>query len=238
MLENNKVSIKILKRYEANRHTSAHSFLNPASIGTLLQEPELFKGINFYVDGILLSLLLTLFTRTKISRTSFDFTSIAPVILNDVRKNGETIFFVGGSQDEIELFCKKITKKFNGINIVGYSNGYFSQMEENHLYEEVITMCPNYVIVGLGAGKQERFSKALIEHGYKGKVYTCGAFISQESKASYDYYPNLINKLNLRFLYRMIKEPHTIKRYLINYPINLLKLFLWIAQNKITLNLR
>ncbi|MDV3112793.1 glycosyltransferase, partial [Segatella copri] len=35
----------------------------------------------------------------------------------------------------------------------------------------------------------------------------------QTSKNEIDYYPAWVDKTNLRFIYRMWKEPHTRKRY-------------------------
>lgn len=50
--------------------------------------------------------------------------------------------------------------------------------------------------------------------GYHGIGFTCGEFIHQLAMNKINYYPAWINKYNLRFLYRMYKEPHTRKRYL------------------------
>ena len=55
----------------------------------------------------------------------------------------------------------------------------------------------------------------LAKAGYQGISFTCGGFIHQTSKNEIDYYPAWVDKTNLRFVYRMWKEPHTRKRFLI-----------------------
>lgn len=55
----------------------------------------------------------------------------------------------------------------------------------------------------------------LVKAGYQGISFTCGGFIHQTSKNEIDYYPAWGDKTNLRFVYRMWKEPHTRKRFLI-----------------------
>ena len=73
------------------------------------------------------------------------------------------------------------------------------------------------------ASKQEQVEKAVEifrerypkvkNAGYQGVGFTCGGFIHQTSKNEIDYYPAWVDKTNLRFVYRMWKEPHTRKRY-------------------------
>ena len=57
----------------------------------------------------------------------------------------------------------------------------------------------------------------ILAFGYMGAF--CGLFWLSDDvdmKADYEaYYPDIINRMNLRFLYRMYKEPHTRKRYAI-----------------------
>jgi N-acetylglucosaminyldiphosphoundecaprenol N-acetyl-beta-D-mannosaminyltransferase len=72
---------------------------------------------------------------------------------------------------------------------------------------------PDIVIVGMGAIAQERFLLGLKQAGFSGKGFTCGGFIHQTASNKIDYYPRWVDKLNLRFLYRMLKESYTRQRY-------------------------
>lgn len=232
------LKVDVLKEYKAETQRKVISFLNPASIGILLKNPRLFEGVSFCIDGMILSTFLSILTGTRVQRTSFDFTSIAADVLDSSSYNEDGFFFIGGTESENRSFVDKVSRLFRNINVRGRSHGYLDQVQEKNLIEYIVRISPGIVLVGLGAGKQEQFSKQLIVQGYSGRIFTCGAFISQESTKDGEYYPPIINKLNLRFLFRMYKEPHTIKRYLLNYPLNLTKLFYLIVLGKITFNIR
>lgn len=49
--------------------------------------------------------------------------------------------------------------------------------------------------------------------GFQGIGFTCGGFIHQTANNEIEYYPLWIDRMNLRFVYRMYKEKHTRKRY-------------------------
>ena len=76
----------------------------------------------------------------------------------------------------------------------------------------------SFVICGMGTPHQESFG--LLLKNAKGsikQIYTCGGFLHQSSE-SIEYYPKWINRLNLRWLYRAIKEDYVLKRLLVQYP--------------------
>ena len=75
-------------------------------------------------------------------------------------------------------------------------------------------MNPDFLIVGMGVLMQERFLLKVRDSGYQGIGFTCGGFIHQTAKDEIDYYPGWVDRMNLRFLYRMYKEKHTRKRYI------------------------
>ncbi len=56
-------------------------------------------------------------------------------------------------------------------------------------------------------------NKSLFEQ-FQGIGFTCGGFVHQTAMNRMHYYPNWVDKMNLRFVYRMYKEKHTRTRYL------------------------
>ena len=71
----------------------------------------------------------------------------------------------------------------------------------------------------MGAPRQERFLLNLRESGWRGAGFTCGGFFDQVS-GNGDYYPAWIDRLNLRFLYRLVREPRRLwRRYLVDYQV-------------------
>jgi len=211
----------------SNDWSGDYSFLNFASLGNLLRGEYEIGRVRFFCDGMLSAVLFSLLKLKSISRFSFDFTSLAGPVLLDAESHNKPVFFVGGSSSEISVFREKISSQYTDLVISGAEDGFKPESEWNDLYDRIIDSKASVVVAGLGAGKQERFINGLREKGYQGVSFTCGGFITQTAMVKeLDYYPRIINTLNLRFAYRMCREPHTIKRYLNDYPKNL---FLFMA---------
>jgi len=214
--------------------TGGYSFLNFASLSSYFSLDN-NTNIKFFCDGGLLAIFISLITGKSITRTSFDFTSIARNVLEYSNINQKSIYFVGATEDEINTFIVNIENQFVGIPIAGYQSGYYQ--DEKVVIQSVINSNANIVVVGLGAGKQEDFLSLLSDSQFSGVAFSCGGFIRQlASSKNEHYYPAWINKLKLRAFYRMYREPHTIKRYLIDYPINMFKLMFFIAIGKVELD--
>lgn len=199
------------------------SFFNPISLEKL--DCSHYGNFEFFSDGLILTKLFSFLTRDKIIRQSFDFGSIAIDILDFCEKNGNSVYFVGGSDSDIEKFESKIRENYPKLECHGFKSGYFDN--PTSVLHDVVGRKSDLLIVGMGAGLQENFVVQARALGYMGTAYTCGAFITQEAMSDKQgYYPDVINTLNLRFFYRMIKEPHTIRRYIFTYPKAIAKLIL------------
>lgn len=204
-------------------HT-AYSFVNPVSYLALNKRSDLVDKLDgLFVDGGVLCRFIRIFYGEKISRTSFDLTSFAPILLQHCIEQKKTLYIVGSKQDEIEVAVTELKKRFHGLNLIGFRNGYLTGPEISESIESISDSSPDYLICGMGIIKQEEFILALKENGFNGVSFTCGGFLHQIASGGYEaYYPKYIDKLNLRFAYRFFKEPHTRKRYLVSvikFPI-------------------
>lgn len=193
-----------------------YSFLNPVSYLDALEHQELFCQMDgLFADGSLLVAAIRMCYGVKVERRSFDMTSIAPVLLDDAAKSRKSVYIVGSRQEQVEKAVATLCDKFRGINIIGYRNGYFMNDEEKEKEaQHIVELNPDLLIVGMGTVRQEKFLLKVKEAGFQGLGFTCGGFIHQASKNLLDYYPAWMDRMNLRHLYRMYKEPHTRMRYL------------------------
>ena len=207
---------------------SIYTFLNPVSYLEAMKHKDLFALYDgIFVDGSILAKSIRLLYGKKITRRSFDMTSIGADLFEYAVKERKSVYVVSSEQDHVEKAVGLIKDRYNGILIVGYRNGYFNDDKEKDVeIRNIISLNPDYLIVGMGVIKQEEFLLRAKELGYLGIGFTCGGFISQIAENNIDYYPAWIDRMNLRFLYRMYKEPHTRKRYLkagILFPIVFVK---------------
>jgi N-acetylglucosaminyldiphosphoundecaprenol N-acetyl-beta-D-mannosaminyltransferase len=231
------ISLELIEQYTPNllEANKAFSFINFASIGSFFdQHPH---SIAYFCDGLLMSTFMSRVTGRAIGRVSFDFTSIADSVFSCAEKQGKRVYFVGARQAELDLFIHKIKVRYPALIIAGGHHGYFDATQAACIQADICRSEANILIVGLGAGLQEQFEQDALRAGFSGVAFTCGGFIRQEAMATAHYYPEPVNRLHLRAFYRMYREPHTIKRYLVDYPSNFFHLLEMIVRHEVAINL-
>lgn len=225
---------KIIKTEENKSSTflehkgNVYTFLNPVSYIDALHQKDIFTRFDgIFADGSLLVAAIRLLYGKKVKRRSFDMTSIAPQLFEYAIENNKSIYIVASKQEQVERAVEIFKELYSNLNIIGYRNGYFNNEEEQHEEaQKIVALQPDFLIVGMGVIMQERFLLNVKDAGYKGVGFTCGGFIHQTASNQIDYYPQWVDKMNLRFLYRFMKEKHTRKRYLkaaFVFPIVFLK---------------
>lgn len=233
-------TIRLTPRYSSAdtfKPNQSFSFLNFSSLGSVITQIDKNRNISFFCDGILTSAFFSCILGQRIARVSFDFSSIAHSIFEHAALTNKRVYFVGASESECASFAKKISQRYPQLT-ANYRNGFWSPEEAEDVSMSILKWKPDMVVAGLGAGRQEAFLQLLRAVGFTGTGFTCGGFIRQESASMVSsYYPDFVNKLNLRAFYRMINEPHTIKRYFIDYPKNLILISSLLILRKVRLEL-
>ena len=198
------------------REGSIITFLNPVSYLEARRKIELFSEFDgIFADGSVLVAAIRLLYGQKVCRRSFDMTSVAPFIFSFAEQNGKSIYLVASHQEEVEKAVAIFKSQYPRLIFAGYRDGYFSSEEDiKKEILHILNVNPDFLIVGMGILAQEKFLLAAKEAGFRGIGFTCGGFVHQTAKSELEYYPHWVDKLNLRFLYRMYKEKHTRKRYL------------------------
>lgn len=192
-----------------------YTFLNPVSYLDAVNNHSLYSQFDgIFADGYFLALAIRLYFFKKIKRCSFDMTSLASKLFSYSQAHQKKLYLIGSKQSEISRFIEMVHLDYPSLNVIGYRNGYFDSSNDlNNEVKKIIKLNPDFVVCGMGALNQEKFLVKLKENGFQGIAFTCGGFITQTSKNSIMYYPKLFDLLNLRFVYRMIHEKHTRKRY-------------------------
>ena len=199
-----------------NKKNNVYTFLNPVSYLDALNHKELFNQFEgIFADGSILVTAIKLIYGKTVKRWSFDMTSMARVLLEYAQKNKKSIYIVASKQEQVEKAVSIFMQRYGGLQIIGYRNGYFeNEKEQDEEAKHIVNVSPDFLIVGMGIITQERFLLKVKDAGFQGVGFTCGGFIHQTARNEIDYYPDWIDRMNLRFLYRMYKEPYTRIRYL------------------------
>ncbi len=199
-----------------NPQGKIYTFLNPVSYLSALEHKSLFAQFDgIFADGSLLVKAIGIVYGRSVTRRSFDMTSLAPIVMSYAETKGKSVYIVASRQEEVEMAADIFRKQYPRLNIIGCRNGYFGSDEElRREAEYIVSVNPDILIVGMGVVIQEEFLLQVKRAGFQGIGFTCGGFIHQTAKGEADYYPAWVDRMNIRFLYRMWKEPHTRKRYL------------------------
>lgn len=201
------------------------SFLNPYSYLVIRGNADIANGIDVWAfDGKAMEIAFGAAGLGRFRRASFDFTSLADPFFAAVRDQGRSLFLLGSTPDVVDKFASVVRERHPGISIIGVRSGYFDgEADYRNVIAEIASKNPDTLVCGMGALKQERLIMDLRAAGWRGFGITCGGFMHQTASSGGDYYPPLFDKLNLRFIYRMIDEPKLIKRYLLHYPMFVVK---------------
>lgn len=123
--------------------------------------------------------------------------------------NNYSIFVYGCKQIVLDL----LAKEYPDNNLITMKNGYDYSDEE--IKKEILNKRPDLVIVALGVPKQEKFIDSIFKQAKKGVFIGVGGsidVISGYKKRA----PRFYRKHNLEWLYRILKEPKRIKRFINN----------------------
>ena len=192
------------------------TFLNPYTLSIMQDFEYLYDNFDYICSDGIVPVCLERIFGYKTKRLSFDLGSVAKNVLAYAEKTGRTIYFCGTTSEHLTIAIKKIKALYPGIKIAGSKDGFFS--DEQQTATEIISANPDIVILGMGVPKQDLFAVKLKKMHFQGSVYTCGGFLHQTaiSEKGY-YYPEWINRFNLRTFYRILHEKYILKRVLIYY---------------------
>lgn len=194
------------------------TFANPLGLKLLQTDANYLAHLRrmdaVFCDGIGLALAARWLGDFPLERVSFDSTSLAPRVFAASRDLDKKIVIVGARPGIAEAAAQRIREAYPGICIVAALDGFVPQPE---LVQRVREIAPDIVICGMGAPRQEAFLVSLAESGWLGIGFTCGGYLDHLG-ARFDFYPKIIDRLNLRWLYRIFLEPRRIGyRFVVEY---------------------
>lgn len=142
-----------------------------------------------------------------------------PSLMGEIFKisvsKGYRHFFYGSTDETLEKLYSVLEKTYPGIQIAGMYSPPFRPMtseEDEAIVERINETKPDFVWVGLGAPKQEKWMAA-----HQGKIDGLMLGVG----AGFDYYaenikraPIWMQKHNLEWVYRLVQDPKRLfKRY-------------------------
>lgn len=128
-------------------------------------------------------------------------------ILNQEQKK---LYLFGAKKEVVTQLVKKVKKDYPNIIISGYNDGYVE--DKDSVFDEIANIQPDVVLVALGIPAQEMLIAKHYNRFKKGVFIGVGGsfdVLSGMKKRA----PKIFIKLNLEWLYRILKEPNRFGRF-------------------------
>lgn len=98
---------KLLFLHLVTQKNRIYTFLNPVSYLIALENKSLFEQFDgIFADGSLLVSAIRLVYGKRVTRRSFDMTSLAPELLNYLMESRKTLYIVASGQEQVECSVK------------------------------------------------------------------------------------------------------------------------------------
>ncbi|MED4889254.1 WecB/TagA/CpsF family glycosyltransferase [Lysinibacillus sp. FSL R7-0073] len=132
------------------------------------------------------------------------------------------VYLLGAQKETIEKTIANIHKNYPHVEVVGYHDGFFD-WNNNHIADDIAALQPDLVFVALGVPRQEKWITENLDKFSKGVFIGVGGsfdVIAGTVKRA----PVIWQKLNLEWLYRLLRQPSRFIRMLV-LPRFALKVF-------------
>lgn len=202
-----------------------YTCVNPYSYHLVRCHKKLYESMDgLFVDGMTMCWFIRLLWGKRVPRLSFDMSGMAVDLFSYLnnKNTDRSIYFLGTKKDVLEATINQFHKSYPDMKVVGYRNGYFIDNDDRTMaITNIVQSKCDFAVIGMGSPLQEQFVIDLKKAGYKGIAFTCGGFLHQSTN-NINYYPNWVNKYNLRAFYRLFHEKGLWGRLynvLIEFPI-------------------
>lgn len=124
---------------------------------------------------------------------------------------GLSVYLLGSRPGVAEEAAQKLLQRFPSLKVAGTQHGYFTPAEEPEVLEQVRQARPQFLFVGLGSPRQERWiDRHKEELGVPILMGVGGSFdvLSGRTKRA----PLCWQRMGLEWLWRLINEPRRLGR--------------------------
>ena len=203
-----------LSKYLDNKEKKFVLTANPEMFSLALKNQNIKDAIldtnnDVLADGIAIKKTARLY-KVKVEERIAGI-DVANSLIDLGNKKKKTIYLFGAKKEVVDKLKKDIEKNYKSLKVVGATNGYIENKEEE--VKKIIKAEPDICLVALGMPMQEEIILKIIPHVKKGiYVGVGGSFdvLSGYKKRAPKFYINH----NLEWLYRISTEPKRAPRFI------------------------
>lgn len=129
-------------------------------------------------------------------------------------EHGWSFYFLGADEETSKKAVDIIMNQYPGLKVAGRRNGFFTADDEPQLVEQIASVKPDLLIVAMGAPRAEKWIfkyksrlSAKLAMGVGGSLDVIAGKVKRA--------PVVWQKLNLEWLYRLLRQPSRWRRQLV-----------------------
>ena len=137
-------------------------------------------------------------------------------LLERAAQKGWGVYFLGAREEIVSQVAKLAPRRFPGLRIAGYRNGYWKPEDEADVVKDIRSAAPQLLFVAISSPKKEqflgRYQEAMRVPFAMGVGGTFDVFVGKVQRA-----PLWMQRCGLEWFYRFLQEPRRMfKRYFID----------------------
>lgn len=160
---------------------------------------------------------------SRLTKTPIPERSATTDFIHDAAKTGAQhglrFFLLGATEEANAQAAETLRAMYPGLQVVGRHHGYFSEIDEDELCDEINLTQPDVIWVGLSVPREYEFAVRNKTRLRAGWLVTCGGCFNFITGA-YKRAPRWMQNLGLEWLFRLAREPRRLFwRYAVTNPI-------------------
>ena len=137
-----------------------------------------------------------------------------------------THYFLGGSQDCLRRLKERLSRQNPSLRIVGARDGYFEDLQEAEIVDEINRLSPDFIWVGLGTPKQQVWIDRYKSRISRGVLLAVGFAFDVNAGTKPDA-PPWMQRMGLTWVFRLLSEPRRLGPRYLRYNLLFLSYLIW-----------
>ncbi|MDR1689454.1 MAG: WecB/TagA/CpsF family glycosyltransferase [Clostridiales bacterium] len=130
-----------------------------------------------------------------------------------MKERRQSVYILGGKPGVAKKAAENIRAQYVGVTVCGFADGFFDEAKEGIIIEEIQTLKPDLLLVGIGFPRQEKWIFENRERLNVKAAIGCGGAIDVFA-GNVKRAPALFRNLGLEWFHRLITQPSRFGRML------------------------
>lgn len=133
-------------------------------------------------------------------------TDFTPKVCRMAEVGGWSVYLLGAHEEVVNSCYENMQTRFPNLDVVGYRNGYFSEIEEQQIINQINELKPDILLVALGSPLQEKW---VARNAHRLNAHVCFAVggLFDFMSNSVDRAPRWMRDIGIEWLYRFLQDP-------------------------------